>query len=362
MDWSRVREALRQGSVDPFFTSTYHGGGKGSAPPTPDYKGAAQAQGQANVDAAIASAKLSNPNIINPYGSQTVTYGSGSTFDQSGYDQALKAYQTGLAGSGGQSQSLPQGMLDVLGPGYAQQFSGQPGGSQSQLAPPDPSKYWKTGGDPLVPTVTQKLSEVGQQRFDQNNRIDTGLGNIAEQGLGYVKQQLDTPFNQDILPERTVNAGQTGQDAIMARLQPQMDRSRNALENKLVNQGFVRGSEGFNTAMDEQGRMENDAYTQAALQGIQLGDQARNSAIQEQSFFRNEPLNMLNAVRSASPVNVPQFQGYQGQNVQAAPIMQGTMAGHNAAMQNYGMQQAGNNSFMSGLFQLGAGGLAGGYF
>lgn len=48
--------------------------GKPKAPPAPDYAGAAAAQGAANVDAARAGAKLSNPNVINPYGTQTVSY------------------------------------------------------------------------------------------------------------------------------------------------------------------------------------------------------------------------------------------------------------------------------------------------
>lgn len=47
---------------------------KPKSPPPPDYAGAAAAQGAANVDAARASAKLSNPNVINPYGTQTVSY------------------------------------------------------------------------------------------------------------------------------------------------------------------------------------------------------------------------------------------------------------------------------------------------
>lgn len=295
MDWSRVREAIRQGCVDPFGSARYHGG-KGSAPPAPDYVGAANAQGVANKDAAIATAQLSNPNVTNPYGSQTVTYRN------------------------------------------------------------DP-----VTGNP-VPYVNQALSQVGQQRFDQNNRIDTGLGNVAEQGLGYVQNQLDTPFDQSVLPERSLNAGQTGQDAIMSRLQPNLERQREQLRTQLYGQGVREGSEAYANAMTDQNQRENDLLTNASLQGIQLGDQARNSAIQEQSFFRNEPLNMLNAVRSASPVNVPQFQGYNGATVNAAPIMQGTQAAGNAAMQQYGINQAGKNAFTSGLFQLGAGGLAGGYF
>lgn len=354
MDWSRFQQARLSGSLDPWHDAMYHGG-KGSAPPAPDYKGAAQAQGQANVDAAIATAKLSNPNIINPYGSQTVTYGSGNTFDQSGYDKALKAYQTGLASGGGGGTQLSgiEGITGKLPQQMAQYFGGAQSGGVAG-APPDPSKYWRTGGDPLVPTVTQSLSPEGQQRFDQNNRIDTGLGDIAEQGLGYVKNQLDTPFDQSTLPQRSLNAGQTGQDAIMARLQPNLERQREQMRTQLYNSGAREGSEAYQNAMTDQNQRENDLYTNAALQGISLGDQARNSAIQEQSFFRNEPLNMLNAVRSASPVNIPQFQGYQGANVQAAPMMQGAMAQGQADMNRYGLEQAGNNAFMSGLFSLGS--------
>lgn len=49
--------------------------GKPSAPPAPDYVGAAQAQGAANKEAAIATAKLSNPWFSNALGSRQVLYG-----------------------------------------------------------------------------------------------------------------------------------------------------------------------------------------------------------------------------------------------------------------------------------------------
>lgn len=258
-----------------------------SPPPPPDYAGAAREQGQANKDAAIATSQLSNPNITNPYGTQTVTY-----------------------------QNDP--------------VTGNP-----------------------VPYINQALSSSGQQRFDQSNRIDTGLGNVAEQGLRYVQGALNSPFNQSLLPQRTVNAGQTGQDAILARLQPQMDRRKDGLENKLVNQGLLRGSEAFNTAMLENNQADNDLYSQAALQGISLGDQARSKAIQEESFFRNEPLNMLNAVRSASPIGMPQFQNFTGSNVAAAPIMQGAIAQGNAAQNAYNASAAQDAQFMQGLMSLG---------
>lgn len=47
---------------------------KPKAPPAPDYAGAATAQGQANKEAAVAGAQISNPNVTNPYGTQRVEY------------------------------------------------------------------------------------------------------------------------------------------------------------------------------------------------------------------------------------------------------------------------------------------------
>ena len=47
---------------------------KPKAPKPPDMAAAATAQGAANKDAALASGQMSNPNVTNPFGTQTVTY------------------------------------------------------------------------------------------------------------------------------------------------------------------------------------------------------------------------------------------------------------------------------------------------
>src|SRR5262245_42825670 len=48
-----------------------------SSPPPPDYAGAAREQGAANAEAARIGGRMNNPNIISPYGHQTVTWGDG---------------------------------------------------------------------------------------------------------------------------------------------------------------------------------------------------------------------------------------------------------------------------------------------
>lgn len=266
--------------------------GKPEAPPAPDYAGAASAQGAANLQTAIANGKLSNPDIINPYGSQTVTYG--------------------------------------------------------------------VGGDPLHALVTQSLSPTGQQLFDKYQGINLGLGDLAQSGLGYVQNTLNTPFNTAALPAAPVNAGQSGQDALLSRIEPQIQQDREQLNTQLVNQGLNPGTEAWDNAWRQQTQRENDLRLQAAAQGINVGQQARQQGIQEQEFLRSEPLNMLNAVRSSAPVAVPQFQNYQGSQAAAAPIFNAAQAQGQYGLQDYGIQSGLYNNFTGGLFQLGAAGLRGG--
>jgi len=67
-------------------------------------------------------------------------------------------------------------------------------------------------------------------------------------------------------------------------------------------------------------------------------------------------LNQISALMSGSQVQMPQFQGYTGANVAAAPIMAGAQAQDQAAMQRYNAAQSGANALTSGLF--GAAGMA----
>src|SRR5690606_9456713 len=62
-------------------------------------------------------------------------------------------------------------------------------------------------------------------------------------------------------------------ELLMQRLNPELDRQREALRTQLANQGIAQGSEAYNREMERFGRTSNDAHTQAALQGIGLGMQ-----------------------------------------------------------------------------------------
>ena len=479
-------------------------------PPAPDYAAAATAQGAANLDAARLTARISNPNISTPLGGQRVTFGK-STFDQAGYDKAMADYQKQLAdyNQGGLQRGPGVGLSDSggndlgLGDFYGGGGIGGYSGGQFGTTPVAPTKeQFTTTTDQDTPYIEQYLTPEAQKTLEAQQRVDLALAGLGEQGIGLARDVLGKPFNPNLrdlqttlggygqvaqgpdlagigqaganvraervnrgpfegqygyargldvsgLPQTPINAGTTAQQAIMGRLQPQLERQRAQLQTQLVNQGIPPGSEAYRAAMTEQGQRENDLLSQAALQGINLDQAARqqafgerttvnqaynqavqqnlaqglsvqdaqnrasqqmfgqrmdvqglyntalaqnqNAALQQQAAantaqaqqfnqalqggqfgntalqqslaqqlqLRNQPLNEIAALMSGSQVQMPQFQGYTGANVGAAPVFGAAQAQGDYAQKNYANQMAGYNNQMSGLFGLG-GALAGG--
>ena len=96
-----------------------------------------------------------------------------------------------------------------------------------------------------------------------------------------------------------------------------------------------------------------------ALQAGQFGNTALQQSLAQQLALRNQPLNEITALMSGSQVQMPQFQGYTGANVAAAPLFGAAQAQGDFAQRNYQNQLAAYNNQMGGLFGLG-GALAGG--
>ena len=352
-----------------------------SPPPAPDYAAAAKEQGTANIEAARASAKLSNPNIIGPYGNQTVKYGAGGSFDEAGYNRAMQAFSA--TGSGAKGPAPTQAQY---------QTTDEQGGSEDDVqayrnaqldylsskgVAPTREQY-TTGMDMDIPTVTQTLTPEGQATVEAQQRVQRQLANLGEQGIGTAQRVMGTAFNPTTPGLRTsfdtsnlaampVNAGMTGQNAIMSRLQPQIERQQASTRQNLANQGIGSGSEAYRNAMTDQGQRENDLYTQAALQGIGLDtaarsqgfneqqgiasfeNQARQAQLQQESYLRQQPLNEITGLMSGSQIQLPQFQAYQGQQIAPAPIMAGAQAAGQSAMQNYGIGSANTNAANAGM-------------
>ena len=115
-----------------------------------------------------------------------------------------------------------------------------------------------------------------------------------------------------------VNAGMTGQQAIMSRLQPQLTQNENATRQRLANQGLVTGGEAYNNEMRTMGQNRNDLELQAAAQGINLdammNQQGFEQAAARGQFGNEAQLNQFqSALQNAGMGNTALQQDYQNQ-------------------------------------------------
>ena len=175
---------------------------------------------------------------------------------------------------------------------------------------------------------------------------------------------MATPFDMSRLPAvdtRNESTRQAIAQALMGRLQPAFDRDENSARTRLANQGITQGSEAWNNEMNRLTQAKNDAMMQAQVQAgsessRMFGDQsaARQQAIQEQAYLRNLPLSEINALRTGSTPNLPQFQGFGGSQAQAAPLLQGAQLGEQAAIDRYNAKMGSRNALFQTAGQLGS--------
>lgn len=260
-------------------------------PPAPDYQAAATAQGQANLKAGLQTAGISNPNIISPYGNQTVTWDMSNpdmptptitqtlTPDAQAALNAQQRVQREFAELGSQGVANAQKILgtpfNYQGPGIQTSFDQGRGVNYG----PTMGEYGLARGVNI--DDFEKNRSLGAGDFGLAGSINANAFGLADginanafglaSGMdanryGRARRDLDLS-NVAAMP---INAGMTGQQAIMQRLAPQMERQREGLRTQLINQGFRPGTEAYNRAMEQQGQQENDMMTQAAVQGLNL--------------------------------------------------------------------------------------------
>lgn len=266
-----------------------------SPPPAPDYAGAAAAQGAANKDAAIASSRLNNPNVVNPLGTQTWTEGA-TADDRPTLTQTYSPEQQALY-----EQSMrSKGLLGGLGEQGATALQGVVG------------KELDLSGAPAAPT-------------SQGSRTD-------------VYDAMMTRINEGT----TASKDQKNSDLIAAGIRPGTKAYQDAMF------GIDRG---FNDARQQ-------ALIAAGAEGQRdfgMDTQARKDSIAEILASRQTPLNEINALMSGSQVSNPFAVpgAAQNSNIAPAPIFGAAQAQGAADMNAYNASAAGNNAMMSGLFSLG---------
>ena len=328
-----------------------------SAPATPDYAAAATAQGAANKETALLQGYLNNPNVNGPLGGQTVTFDPTTnqpTITQNLTPTAQKTLES--------QQRVQQGLANL----------GETGLSTAQNIISKPFQY--TG-----PSITTSLADSGQisaapdlSRYGSASAISADKYGLAQGGVAPVNLQQSLgdigKINQDLnaknylannqlnlsnVAQMPVNAGTTGQAAIMARLAPQLERQQKFTAQNLANQGLVPGGEAYKNAMLDQSQQQNDLLTQAALQGINLdtaaNQQGFNQALATGQFGNTgTQQNFGNALAAQQAQNAAQGQGFNQQLQSGQFGNQAQLASFGANLQN---QQAVNQAIAQNFGQ-----------
>ena len=258
-------------------------------PATPDYVGAAVAQGAANKEAAIATGKINNPNVINPYGTQAVTWNADNipTVVQKLSPEQQKLYATKTAGQ----QLLASGGVML--------------GGQANAAMAKPLSF---AGAPKAPKAADNLREDALRAT--MSRVD-----------------VDTAGQRDAANSNLIAAGIRPGTAAYSTAMDTINRGYNDARMQAILGAGQQAQQDFNQNMG-----------------------SRTQGISEILALRQTPLNEANALQSGTQVSNP-FAGqlgYQaGANVNAAPIAQGIANQGQAAQNLYNVQTAQSNGQMA---------------
>lgn len=176
-------------------------------PPAPDYAGAAQQQGIANLEAARLTARLSNPNVITPLGGQRVTFGR-PQFNMNAYNAAMANWRarnpqapatgtpatgappTGAPPTGGVTAPTTGAPTTPLGGGmYGPTTGGQPltvdqamptrdfGGKREMVMRPESDREYAYGPGAQTRAAQQQMFTTAA-----GNQVPVGL--VTDYGLG----------------------------------------------------------------------------------------------------------------------------------------------------------------------------------
>ncbi len=335
--------------------------GKKSGPAPPDPVATANAQAAANEKAAITQQKMNMVDQFTPYGN--LIYSQGGQWDEEGYDEAMKRYQTELDAFNARPTSQT-GLSPIQQRGFGM-FGGGP------KAPTRES----FGYDPLKYTATTTLTPDQQRMLDLSNRAAIQFGEIGNEQLDRVGDRFKDPLDFSHLGAAPVANEETRQNAtasILNRMNPVWNQDEERLHQQLANQGIMQGSEAWRRGIDDFNRMKTDARLAADQFGGQemartygLEQNARNQAINELIQQRQLPLNELVALTQGQQVQSPSFVNTPHAEVDPAPIGDYIYANYQGRQQNFENRNNFNSALMGGLFGMGsmgilAGGLGGG--
>jgi len=353
--------------------------GKPSAPPTPDYVGAAKTQGEENravskedwlrtlgtqSDAYKTTSTTADPNSVSGYNTTTTL----NPEDQARLDKQ-RQLMSQLLGVGGSTINQVQDAL-----GQKIDTSGLPA-LQGHVDAEKMARAGITGGT----NVNTKLNTAGLQGLTDPSALRQQMTDEAYKNFTNRFDPL-ADRQQEQMRTRIANmGGVTSSDASRQQmsdlLQGQNDaRSQAVFESQKAGQEAaaqiaaqqlgVRGQQ-FGERTSEMG-LNNSAILQAlgfnnqssqqdiqnAFQNAGLGNQTRNQGIQEQQDMRHMALNELMAMLSGTQVQGGNFGQQQGSSTNAAPLFAGAQAQGAAEQNQYNQEMASYNNMIKGITSM----------
>lgn len=326
------------------------------APEAPDPVATAQAQGEANVESAIASALLNMQSTVGPEG--TVSYQQTGTQNVGGNIIPTFTRTTTLTPDA-QAQFEAEQQLGRSLTGLAQEQTGRIGGALGQGVDVSGLPGLAFAGGMQQQIATENLPELQRDFGAQGAELERAT---FERGLGlldpvFQRQRADA---ERMVTERGLPLGSESARAVFDPMSEQQNRALSDLALASVQAGrdeqarlFGQQSALRGQAFGEQAAQQQ-AINQAIAQQAAIDNAARAQGFQEQAFSRSLPINDIAALMGTSPgVSAPQFQPTPAFAVQAPDVMGATFGAANIQQQNYQNQLARQGGLMSGLFGLG---------
>lgn len=299
----------------------------GTAPQAPNPTLITGLQTQANTTAANQSAALARYNSTGP--DQTQTWSSTPNFDQSAYNQALKAWNAGNTNPNPNGTWVPG--TPAIGPSYGGVDQGSAAGSAAT------NGYWDTSNTGatknILPTPNQAdyttnkytldttLSPAAQALHNAQQQNQTGQSTLASAltqklagGTGSITTDPGTAGYTAALgnldpTQFNKNAADAAYGSQTSYLDPMVAQQKQALDAHLAEQGFVPGTPGYNHAMTQFMNSTGQQY-QAARDAAQTeGAAVGNQTFQNQSQTLNQQI--ASALNSAGFHNTAQNQSVQ---------------------------------------------------
>lgn len=219
-------------------------------------------------------------------------------------------------------------------------------------------QYSQTGtdqwGNPTY-TATQTMSPEQQQLYEQQTGLQSGILGAAQGGLANINRSIaQGGVDTSQLAQTGINPGETYSDAIMRRLQPQMQMEKGQFDAQMANQGIAPGTEAYTNAKRSFDQAQNDKLTSAVVGGFNTGLAANQQGFNQAQTNLLNPLNMFNSLKTGNMLTNPTYANSANMGQVAGPDYLGAGSQqYNAAMNNYNAQAAQNQGFLGGLMGLG---------